>query len=192
MKIKPLPNSVTVQYSELMQNCIHPISDGSNISFKSKVINGKRYWYLYISLGKSRREHYLGQETTELLDQIDAEKSMWESDDDDRELRKTLVKMLVAGGMTAPTRNEGKLLALLERSGVGAAFVAAAGPIVTGWDMRPYDSVQTTAFWLSPARTLLLQTGRMNLQSRYDLEVAKDRGMRLIEREVTTYESLLT
>ncbi len=30
----------------------------------------------------------------------------------------------------------------------------------------------------------------MNLQSRYDLEVAKDRGMRLIEREVTTYESL--
>ena len=32
----------------------------------------------------------------------------------------------------------------------------------------------------------------MNLQSRYDLEVAKDRGMRLIEREVTTYESLLT
>ena len=31
----------------------------------------------------------------------------------------------------------------------------------------------------------------MNLQSRYDLEVAKDRGMRLIEREVTTYESLL-
>ena len=31
----------------------------------------------------------------------------------------------------------------------------------------------------------------MNLQSRYDLEVAKDRGMRLIEREVTTYESLM-
>ena len=161
MEIKPLPSSVTLQYSELLQNCIHPLSDGSNISFKSKTINGRRYWYLYISLGSSRREHYLGQETTELLDQIDAEKSVWASDDDDRELRKTLVKMLVAGGMTAPTRNEGKLLALLERSGVGAAFVAAAGPIVTGWDMRPYDSVQTTAFWLSPARTLLLQTGRM-------------------------------
>jgi len=123
MEIKPLPNSVTVQYSELLQNCIHPISDGSNISFKSKVINGKRYWYLYISLGSSRREHYLGEETTELLDQIDAEKSVWESEEDDRELRMTLVKMLVAGGMTSPTRNEGKLLALLERSGV---FLAGA------------------------------------------------------------------
>ena len=31
----------------------------------------------------------------------------------------------------------------------------------------------------------------MNLQSRYDLETVKDRGMRHIEREVTTYESLL-
>ena len=31
----------------------------------------------------------------------------------------------------------------------------------------------------------------MNLQSRYDLEMAKDRGMRLIEREVRTYKSLL-
>ena len=31
----------------------------------------------------------------------------------------------------------------------------------------------------------------MNLQVRYDLETAKDRGMRQIEREVTTYESLL-
>ena len=127
MKIRTLPNSVTVQYSELMQNCIHPLSDGSNISFKSKTINGRRYWYLYISLGSSRREHYLGQETTELLDQIDAEKSMWESDDDDRELRKTLVKMLVAGGMTAPTRNEGKLLALLERSGVFLADAVLIG-----------------------------------------------------------------
>ncbi len=123
MEIKPLPNSLAVQYSELMQNCIQPLSDGSNISFKSKTINGKRYWYLYISLGTSRREHYLGEETTELLDQIDAEKSMWASEEDDRELRKTLVKMLVAGGMASPARNEGKLLALLERSGV---FLAGA------------------------------------------------------------------
>ena len=31
----------------------------------------------------------------------------------------------------------------------------------------------------------------MNLQSRYDLETAKDQGMRRIEREVRYYESLL-
>ncbi len=31
----------------------------------------------------------------------------------------------------------------------------------------------------------------MNLQSHYDLEMAKDRGQRRIEREVCSYESLL-
>jgi addiction module HigA family antidote len=31
----------------------------------------------------------------------------------------------------------------------------------------------------------------MNLQIRYDLDTAKDRGMRQIEREVCTYESMM-
>ncbi len=31
----------------------------------------------------------------------------------------------------------------------------------------------------------------MNLQSRYDLEVAKDRGLQRIEQEVCSYESLV-
>ena len=77
--IETLPNSLMVQYSELMQNCVQPISDGSNLSFKYKDINGKRYWYLYISIGKTRREHYLGEETTELLDRIEDEKELWQS-----------------------------------------------------------------------------------------------------------------
>lgn len=41
-----------------------PLSDGSNLSFKPKLINGKRYWYLFMSVGVSRSEHYLGEETT--------------------------------------------------------------------------------------------------------------------------------
>lgn len=144
--IEHLPGSVTAQYSELMQNCIHPLSDGSNISFKSKTVNGKRYWYLYISLGSSRREHYLGEETTELLDRIADEREAWESNRDDREVRTRLVSMLVAGGMTPTPRDEGKLLALLERSGVflagGAlvgtvAFKAYANMLGVNWPTAP-------------------------------------------------------
>ena len=58
-EILRLPNSLAVQYSELLQNCVHPISDGSNLSFKSKTIRGKKYRYLYISIGSTRREHIL-------------------------------------------------------------------------------------------------------------------------------------
>ncbi len=127
MNIQHLSNSLTVQYSELLQNCIQPLSDGSNISFKSKVIKGKRYWYLYISLGSSRREHYLGEESTKLLDRIEDEKAAWQANEDDRELRKSLVSMLSAGGMVPLARDEGKLLSLLERSGVFLASAVLVG-----------------------------------------------------------------
>jgi len=127
--IKTLPNSVSVQYSELMQNCVQPLSDGSNLSFKYKDIGSKRYWYLYISVGKTRREHYLGEESVELLDRIEGEKALWESNADDRELRTRLVDMLIAGGMSALRNDEGKVLALLERNGVFLAGAALVGTL---------------------------------------------------------------
>lgn len=127
--LEKIPNSVLVQYSELMQNCVQPISDGSNLSFKYKDINGRRYWYLYISIGKSRREHYLGQETKELLDRIDDEKERWESNADDRGLRSRLVNMLVGGGMPPLHTDEGKILSLLERNGVFLAGAALVGTL---------------------------------------------------------------
>ena len=78
-EIRLLPDNVALQYSELMQQCIQPAPDGANLSFKSKTIGGKRYWYLYISLGNRRTEHYLGAESSELLDTIEDEKALWES-----------------------------------------------------------------------------------------------------------------
>lgn len=125
--IETLPNSLMVQYSELMQNCVQPVSDGSNLSFKYKDINKKRYWYLYISIGRTRREHYLGEETTELLDKIDDEKALWQSNKNDRKLRTRLVDMLIGGGMPGLSKDEGKILALLERNGIFLAGAALVG-----------------------------------------------------------------
>ena len=125
--IEHLPNSLLVQFSELMQNCVRPISDGSNLSFKNKEIKGKRYWYLYISVGSTRREHYLGEETIQLLDRIDDEKALWESENDDRDLRQRLVNMLIGGGMTTVGKDEGKVISLLERNGVFLAGAALVG-----------------------------------------------------------------
>ena len=103
-QISRLPDSVALQYTELMQQCIQPAPDGANLSFKSKTIGRKRYWYLYISLGTRRTEHYLGEETPVLLDTIENEKALWSSTEDDRAVRARLVAMLLAGGDTGPTR----------------------------------------------------------------------------------------
>ena len=142
--IRQVPNNVLVQYSELLQNCIHPVSDGSNLSFKYKDIGGKRYWYLYISVGATRREHYLGEETAELLDRIEDERERWESNADDRELRARLVNMLLGGGMHGLHQDEGKILALLERNGVFLAGAALIGTLA----FRAYANM-LGVFWQS-------------------------------------------
>ncbi len=167
-RINHLPNSLLVQYSELMQNCVQPLSDGSNLSFKSKVINGKRYWYLYISVGASRREHYLGEETTELLDQIEDEKALWESNNDDRELRQRLVNMLIGGGTAALSRDEGKVLALLERNGVFLAGAALVGTIA----FRAYANMLGVT-WSSDVGTQDIDIGAHN---RYTLALPRPRA----------------
>ncbi|MEN8205181.1 MAG: GSU2403 family nucleotidyltransferase fold protein [Pseudomonadota bacterium] len=137
IEIMKLPDNVALQYSELMQQCIHPAPGGDNISFKSKAIGGKRYWYLYISLGNRRTEHYLGEESTELLDTIDDEKALWESSKDDRAVRARLVAMLLAGGATGVPASEGKVIALLERSGV----FLAGGVVVGTLAFRAYANM---------------------------------------------------
>jgi hypothetical protein len=163
-----LPNSLSVQYSELMQNCVQPISDGSNLSFKYKTINGKRYWYLYISVGSTRREHYLGEETTELLDQIDDEKTLWESNTDDRELRKRLVNMLIGGGMATVTRDEGKVISLLERNGVFLIGAALIGTLA----FRSYANMLSVA-WASDAGT---QDIDLAADNHYELALPRPRS----------------
>jgi hypothetical protein len=166
-EIRKLPDNVALQYSELMQQCIHPAPDGANLSFKSKMIGGKRYWYLYISLGKRRTEHYLGEESTELLDTIEDEKALWESSEDDRAVRNRLVAMLLAGGATWIPANEGKVLALLERSGV----FLAGGVVVGTLAFRAYANMLGVV-WHSE-----LQTRDIDLASdhRFPIVIPKKR-----------------
>ena len=166
-EIRKLPDNVALQYSELMQQCIHPAPDGANLSFKSKMIGGKRYWYLYISLGKRRTEHYLGEESTELLDTIEYEKALWESSEDYRVVRNRLFAMLLAGGATWIPANEGKVLALLERSGV----FLAGGVVVGTLAFRAYANMLGVV-WHSE-----LQTRDIDLASdhRFPIVIPKKR-----------------
>ena len=167
-EVSYLPNSLSVQYSELMQNCVQPISDGSNLSFKYKTINGKRYWYLYMSVGSTRREHYLGEETTELLDRIDDEKALWESNTDERELRKRLVNMLIGGGMATVTRDEGKVISLLERNGVFLIGAALVGNLA----FRAYANMLSVT-WASDVRT---QDIDLAADNHYELALPRPRS----------------
>lgn len=170
-EIHRLPDTVTLQYSELMQQCVHPAPDGANISFKSKVVAGKRYWYLFISLGSRRSEHYLGEETTELLDKIEEERELWESTEDDRVVRQRLVAMLHAGGATTTPINEGKVIALLERSGL----FLAGGVVIGTLAFRAYANM-LGVIWHSE-----LQTRDIDLASDYSYPIVVPRNKQPID-----------
>jgi len=170
-KIQRLPDTVTLQYSELMQQCVQPTPDGANISFKSKMVAGKRYWYLFISLGTRRSEHYLGEETPELLDKIEEERSLWESTEDDRVVRQRLVAMLLAGGATATPDNEGKVIALLERSGL----FLAGGIVIGTLAFRAYANM-LGVIWHSE-----LQTRDIDLASDYSYPIVVPRSKQPID-----------
>ncbi len=116
--IKYLPLSISTQHLELLQQCVDPTPDGSNLSFKHKKIGAKTFWYLYVSIGNRRSEHYLGEETQALLEKINSQKGLWGTRSEDRALRSQLVAMLVAGGAASIGAAEGRVLALLEASGV--------------------------------------------------------------------------
>ena len=143
-----LPSNIALQYSELLPLCATPLPSGSNLSFKKKTIRGKHYWYLYISLGSRRTEHYLGEESAATLALMESEQALWEQHPDDRILRSKLVAMLVAGGATAPSAEEGKVLALLEKSGV----FLAGGVLVGTHAFQAYANMLGVQ-WSNHART---------------------------------------
>ncbi len=170
-EIRRIADIVRLQYTELMQQCVQPAPDGANISFKSKMVGGKRYWYIYISLGARRSEHYLGEETTELLDRIDEQRALWESTEDDRKSRQRLVAMLLAGGASATPDNEGKVLSLIERAGL---FVAG-GVVVGTLAFRAYANM-LGVIWHSE-----LQTRDIDLASDYKYPIVIPRGRKPID-----------
>ena len=170
--IPHLPDHVAIQYSELMQQSVRPAPDGANLSFKSKTINGRKYWYLYISLGKRRSEHYLGQDSEEVRTRIENEKALWESTEDDREMRARLVAMLIAGGASVTPAHEGKVLALLEKSGV----FLAGGVIVGTLAFRAFSNMLGVR-WLS------------ELQTR-DIDIASDNTFRVAVKPAESQTSL--
>ena len=143
-----LPDSLAAQYSELLRHAVRPTPDGSNLSFKSKRVRGRTYWYLYVSLGRRRTEHYLGAETPALLETIARERALWASTADDRDVRARLVSVLLAGGATPTAGDEAKVLRLLERGGVFLAGGVLVGTIA----FRAYANLLGVV-WTSEART---------------------------------------
>lgn len=114
-----LPESTRLLYAQLLSQCLHGAApSGRGLSFVAKRIKGGKHWYLQLSVGSRKTQHYLGPDTDAVRTLIDKEKSLWVSAAPDLHARENLVSMLVSGGAHTVSAVEARLFELLERAGV--------------------------------------------------------------------------
>jgi hypothetical protein len=84
-----------------------------------REVRGKRvYWYDAIRTGNTVRKRYIGEETPELVAEIERHQAK-ASDAKERSMRRSrLIRILRSEGMQLPDRTTGSLLSAMARSGV--------------------------------------------------------------------------
>jgi len=123
-----LPESTRLLYTQLLSQCLHSAApSGRGLSFVAKRIKGGKHWYLQLTVGSGKTQHYLGPDSDKVRALIDKEISFWQSAAADLTVREQLVSMLDKGGAHAANSIDARVLELLERTGV---FVA--GGVIVG------------------------------------------------------------
>lgn len=123
-----LPESTRLLYTQLLSQCLHGAApSGRGLSFVAKRIRGGKHWYLQVTVGSRKTQHYLGPDTDDIRKLIEDETALWQSAAPDRAARERLASMLVQGGAHAPSAIDARVLEVLERAGVFLAGGALVG-----------------------------------------------------------------
>ena len=126
--METLPEATRLLYTQLLSQCLQNAAPtGHGLSLVSKTIKGGKHWYLQVTVGSRKTQHYIGPDTNTVRDLIQREKALWQSAASDVADRQMLVDMLTRGGAHATDSVEARVFELLERAGL---FIA--GGVVVG------------------------------------------------------------
>lgn len=141
----PLPNETSLLYSDLLDLLMHSACSGRGVSFYTKQVKGRPYWYMELAVGKGKRQAYLGSDTPELRQRIEQARQLFEQAADHGAARRRLVAMLLSGGANTVTAREARVFEALAQSGaflvggtiVGSHAYAAMGNMLgVRWDTQ--------------------------------------------------------
>lgn len=114
-----LAESTRLLYTQLLSQGVQSAApSGRGLSFVAKRIKGAKHWYLQVTVGSRKTQHYLGPDRDEVRTLIEREKALWDAAAPDLKAREDIVSMLAAGGAQTVSAVEARLFALLERAGV--------------------------------------------------------------------------
>ena len=123
MVYQRLPETVHTIYAELLDQAIRAEAEAAvtptpSGSFVSKIVKGRRYWYLQQHEGGRNRQRYLGAESPSLtawMAEVEESKARRAPDE---ARRSELVRMLIAGGATGETAAIVKVLGAVAGAGL--------------------------------------------------------------------------
>ncbi len=154
-----LPESTRLLYAQLLSECLHGAApSGRGLSFVNKRIRGGTHWYLQLTVGSRKSQHYLGPDTDEIRTVIAKEKALWEKAKPDLAVRERLVAMLLSGGAHTVGSAEARVFEVLERTGV----FLAGGVLVGSHAFAVYGNMLGVQWESETTRTL-------------DVDIAADR-----------------
>jgi hypothetical protein len=117
--MEPLPESTRLLYTQLLSQCLQGAApSGRGISFVSKRISGSKHWYLQLTVGSRKTQHYVGPDRVAVRQLIAREKALWKDAVADLATREQLVSMLISGGAISVAGTDARIFELLERTGV--------------------------------------------------------------------------
>jgi len=116
-------------YAQLLSQCLHAAApSGKGLSFVKKVIKGSTHWYLQLTIGSRKTQHYIGPDSESVQQLISREKVLWENAEPDRLSREQLISILRSGGAHTVSAGEARLFEIIERAGaflVGGVLVGS-------------------------------------------------------------------
>ncbi len=166
-----LPAGAAATYGDLLATLLAEGPRPPHGSFVSKVVRGRRYWYLQLTAAGRRRQVYLGPDG-EVFDELRARAERdWEAAAVDKAGRARLVAVLASFGAPAPDGPSARVLDALADQGVfraggvlvGSHAFAAYGTLL---GVRWSDHWQTADIDLAaPRRLQVAVDDRANLRA---------------------------
>lgn len=127
MEYETLPSSAQLAYSDLLAQLVTAAIPARGISYFTRDVKGRAYWYMQYTIGNAKRSHYLGPDTQDLKDLITQLKQRQAEDEIEQQTRKRLVATGVAAGLHQFTAAEGRVYEVLVQSGLFEAGAVLVG-----------------------------------------------------------------
>lgn len=162
-QIKRHSQATQLLYAELLQQCSMALPNHRGVSFSTKTVNDKKYWYMEVVVGSGKKQYSLGRDTSELRELIEKQKMLYKEAAPEANQREKLVSMLLSGGLRGPGVADGRLLELLSQSGV----FLSGGVLVGSHAFNAYQGMLGVEW-----STELMQTQDIDLASENHINVA--------------------